>query len=175
MPGLHGLEVTRRVRRRSPQTAVVVLSRYAHEPYVVGAFENGASGYVTHLAEAGELLRAVHAAVRRSRYVSAPLSPEIVEHWLERARRGRPDPYDALTERERQVLKLVAEGRSSAGIARQLAISRRTAEAHRANLMRKLHLKNTAELVRFALERGILPPLDRHPSRDGRPRPPAQD
>jgi DNA-binding NarL/FixJ family response regulator len=157
MPGLYGPEATRQVRLRSPRTAVVVLSRLAHEGYAADAFRSGALGYVVEAAEAPELARAIRAAVRGERYLSAPLSAARVELWLRRLRAAPPDPYQALTDRERQVLQLIAEGGSSATIARRLTISPRTAEAHRANMMRKLRLRNTAGLIRFALERGILP------------------
>lgn len=163
MPGLYGLEATRQVRQRSPRTAVVVLSRLAHEGYVAEALRNGALGYVLEVAEAPELTRAIRAAVRGKRYLSPPLSAALVERWLLRSRVTPPDPYQALTDRERQVLQLVAEGGSSASIAERLAISPRTAEAHRANMMRKLRVRNTVGLIRFALERGILPPPDAIP------------
>lgn len=158
MPGLYGPEATRQVRLRSPRTAVVVLSRLVHEGYAADALRNGALGYVVEAAEAPELARAIRAAVRGERYLSPPLSAPLVERWLLRSTTAPPDPYQALTDRERQVLQLVAEGGSSASIARRLAISPRTAEAHRANMMRKLRLRNAAGLIRFAFERGILPP-----------------
>lgn len=162
MPGLYGVEATRQVRLRSPRTAVVVLSRFANEGYVAEALRSGALGYVVEAAEAIELTRAVRAAVRGKRYLSAPLSAALVERWLLRSR-AATDPYQTLTDRERQVLQLIAEGGSSASIARRLAISPRTAEAHRANMMRKLRVRNTVGLIRFALERGILPPPDAIP------------
>jgi len=160
IPGLYGVEAARQVRRRSPATAVVLLSRWAHEWYVAEALRSGALGFVVQVAEADELTRAVRAAAHGQRYLSAPLSARLVERWLRRARTAPPDLYEALTDRERQVLQLLAEGGSSVSIARRLAISPRTAEAHRANMMRKLRLRNTVGLIRFALERGILPPPD---------------
>lgn len=104
----------------------------------------------------------MRAAVRGKRYLSAPLSAALVERWLLQPR-AATDPYQTLTDRERQVLQLIAEGGSSASIARRLAISPRTSEAHRANMMRKLRVRNTVGLIRFALERGILPPPDAIP------------
>jgi DNA-binding CsgD family transcriptional regulator len=95
---------------------------------------------------------------RGRRYIGAPVTDETVESWLARAERGGRDPYDALTAREREILQLVAEGYSSTAMARRLAISARTAEAHRANVMRKLRLRNRASLIRYALSRGVLPP-----------------
>jgi len=160
MPGLYGLEITRQVRERSPKTAVIVLSRYVNEWYVTEALRNGASGYVVRQAEADELMRAVRLVAQGRRYLSAPLSPEDVQSWLLQAERLTGDSYETLTAREREVLQLVAEGYSSTRIARRLSISVRTAEAHRANVMRKLRLKNYSALIKYALARGVLPPIE---------------
>jgi DNA-binding NarL/FixJ family response regulator len=160
MPGLYGLEITRQVRGRSPRTAVVVLSRYVNEWYVTEALRNGAAGYVVKQAPAHELTRAIRTVAQGRRYLSSPLSPEDVQSWLLQAERLSGDSYEALTGREREVLQLVAEGYSSTRIARRLSISVRTAEAHRANVMRKLRLKNYTALIRYALARGVLPPIE---------------
>jgi DNA-binding NarL/FixJ family response regulator len=160
MPGLYGLEITRQVHQRSPRTAVVVLSRYVNQWYVTEALRNGASGYVVKQAEAHELTRAVRTVVAGRRYLSSPLSPEDVQTWLQQAERLSGDSYESLTGREREVLQLVAEGHSSTRIARRLSISVRTAEAHRANVMRKLRLKNYSALIKYALARGVLPPIE---------------
>ena len=159
IPGLFGLEVTRQVRQRSPQTAVIVLSRHVNEWYVTEALRNGAAGYVAQHADAGELIRAVRSVVQGEQYLSAPLSMDDVQTWLTQSRHVG-DPYETLTSREREVLQLVAEGYSSTRVARRLTISVRTAEAHRANVMRKLRLKNHTALIRYALARGVLPPLE---------------
>jgi two-component system, NarL family, response regulator NreC len=159
MPGLYGLEVTRRVRESAPGTGVVILSRYPHEWYVTEALRRGALGYVVKQSDAAELLRAVRAVARGRPYIGAPLSDDPVDVWMGRARRATADPYDTLTSREREILQLVAEGYSSTAIARRLVISARTAEAHRANIMRKLRLRNRAGLIRYALSRGVLTPV----------------
>ena len=174
MPGLFGLEVARQVRQRSPQTAVLVLSRYVSEWYVTEALRNGATGYVAQHAPARELIRAVRSVAQGKRYLSAPLSMDDVQMWLTQAERHAGDPYATLTGREREVLQLVAEGHSSTRVARRLSISVRTAEAHRANVMRKLRLKNHTALIRYALARGVLPPLEPLPPgfRAARPRRP---
>jgi two-component system response regulator NreC len=159
MPGLYGLEVTRRVRESAPGTGVVILSRYPQEWYVTEALRGGALGYVVKQSDAAELLRAVRAVARGRPYIGAPLSDDPVDVWMERARRHTADPYDTLTSREREILQLVAEGYSSTAIARRLVISARTAEAHRANVMRKLRLRNRAGLIRYALSLGVLAPV----------------
>jgi DNA-binding NarL/FixJ family response regulator len=160
MPGLYGLEVTRQVHQRSPATAVIVISRYVNEWYVTEALRSGAAGYVVKQAEAQELVRAVRTVAQGRRYLSSPLSPEDVQTWLLQAERLSGDSYETLTVREREVLQLVAEGYSSTRIARRLSISVRTAEAHRANVMHKLRLKNYTALIKYALARGVLPPIE---------------
>lgn len=157
MPGLNGLEVLRQVRRRSPHTRTVVLSMHMDDAYVVQALRNGALGYVVKDASATELVQAVRAAVRGERYLSPPLSERDLEAYITAATDAPFDRYETLTNREREVLQLTAEGCTSAEAAARLSISPRTAEGHRANVMRKLGLQSQAELIRFALERELLP------------------
>jgi len=157
MPGLNGLEVTRQVTKSLPQTKVIILSMYTDDAYVLESLKNGASGYVLKGSQASDLIHAVREVASGRRYLSPPLSERALELYASRVESVPDDPFDLLTTREREVLQLVAEGRTSAEIAGQLFISPRTAEGHRANLMRKLGLQNHAELVRYALKRGILP------------------
>jgi DNA-binding NarL/FixJ family response regulator len=157
MPGLSGLEVIRQVRQRSPRTRVVVLSMHADESYVLEALRNGATAYVLKRCTATELVRAVREAADGRRYLSPPLSDRAIEAYLRRTEASELDPYETLTAREREVLHLAAEGRSNPEISSRLYISPRTVEAHRAHLMRKLGLKNQAELIRYAIRRGIVP------------------
>ena len=156
MPGLNGLEIARQVRQQSASTAVVILSRYSKEQYVIQALRNGASAYVVKSARPPELVRAIRKVVAGHRYLSEPLSEHSIETWLKRAESGALDTYEMLTGRERQVLQLVSEGHSSAGIARRLSISPRTAESHRASVMRKMRFNNLVDVILFALARGIL-------------------
>lgn len=159
MPFLSGLEVARQVRRRSPGTRIVILSMYANETYVLEALQAGAVAYVLKEATAQELVRAVRDAAVGRRYLSPPLTERAIEAYVERARATCDDPYEKLTDREREVLQLVAQGCTSASIAELLCVGRRTVETHRANLMRKLGLRNQAELIRYAIRRGIAGPL----------------
>jgi DNA-binding NarL/FixJ family response regulator len=158
LPGLNGLEVTRQVQQRSPQTRVVVLSMYANEAYVLEALRNGAAAYVLKEASAADLVHAIHEVMAGRRYLSPPLSESAIELYVQKAKAAPKDPYEALTTREREVLQLAAEGQSNPEIADRLGISVRTVETHRANLMHKLDLRSQTELVRYALKRGILPP-----------------
>jgi DNA-binding NarL/FixJ family response regulator len=157
MPGLNGLDVTREVGQRSPQTHVIILSMYANDAYVLEALRAGAAAYVLKQSTADELVRAVREATAGRRYLSPPLSERAIEAYMQRAKEAALDPYETLTTREREVLHLAAEGLSNAEIAARLFLSPRTVEVHRANLMRKLGLHSQTDLIRYALQRGILP------------------
>ena len=157
MPGLNGLEITRQVAKRCPQTRIVILSMHADEAYVLEALRNGAAGYVLKEASVTEVAEAVREAAAGRRYLSQPLSARAIEVYAEKAQAAPLDLYETLTTREREVLQLCAEGSSSTEIASRLGISPRTADAHRANLMRKLGLQRQKDLIRYALRRGILP------------------
>ncbi len=157
IPGLNGLEITRQVRQRSPGTRIIILSMHANEPYVLEALKNGASGYVLKDSSGTDLIQAVRLVSAGQRYLSPPLSERAVEAYMMKSQESSFDAYDGLTDREREVLQLAAEGLSNPDIAARLSISPRTVETHRANLMRKLTLKTQTDLIRYALKRGILP------------------
>ncbi len=159
MPGLNGLEVTRQVTRSVPKARVVILSMYSDDAYVFEALRNGASGYVLKDSQAADLVKAVREVAAGRRYLSPPLSERSLEVYLRKMESAPHDPYELLTTREREVLQMVAEGHTSSEIANRLFISPRTAEGHRANLMRKLGLQNHTDLVLFALKKGILSPI----------------
>jgi DNA-binding NarL/FixJ family response regulator len=156
MPGLGGLEVTRQVHARWPEVRIAVLSMHANEAYVVEALKNGASAYVLKQAPARALVDAIRAIAGGGRYLSPPLSEEKLADYQLRARGASVDLYDTLSTREREVLQLAAEGLTNAVIGGRLRIGKRTVETHRANLIRKLDLKSQADLVRFALKRGLV-------------------
>ncbi len=156
LPGLSGLEIMRQVGRRIPGTRVVILSMHANEAYVAESLRHGAFGYVLKGSHAAELVRAVREAAAGRRYLSPPLNERDIAAYVQQAESPALDPYDTLTTREREVLHLVAEGRTSVEIGQRLFISPRTVESHRANLMRKLNLETHTDLVRYALRRGIL-------------------
>ena len=157
MPGMNGLELTRNVWR---MTKVLILSMHSSEAYVIEALRNGASGYVLKDSTATELIQAIHTVVGGQRYLGTPFSERAISAYVERAKTGALDPFDALTNREREILKMVAEGSSTAEIAEKLSISPRTVEAHRSNLNRKLDIHSQADLIRIALRKGLLP-MDR--------------
>lgn len=156
MPGINGLEVARRVRHRESRTQVVMLSMYGDEGYILEALRNGAMAYVLKDADPRDLLTAVRDAASGRRYLSLPLSENAVAEYMERFQTSAPAGYETLTTREREVLHLVTEGHTNARIGERLGISPRTADTHRTNLMRKLHLHSQTDLVRYALQRGII-------------------
>lgn len=153
MPGLNGLQAMRHVNERSPQTHVVVLSMHKDESYVIEALKNGASAYVLKDANAQELVKAIDEAVAGRRYLSPPLSESAISAYMDNE---AGDPYQTLSGREREVLQLAAQGYTNGEIGKQLFISPRTVEIHRANMMRKLELHNHIELIRYAMKRGLI-------------------
>jgi two-component system response regulator NreC len=163
MGGINGLEVIRQVCKRTPTVSVIILSMYGNQGYVVEALRGGAKAYVLKECTAEELVRAIHEVVSGRHYLSSSLSERVIEGYIKKPEVTGLDSYDVLTPREREVLHLAAHGNTSAEIATRLFISRRTVEIHRANVMRKLGLHNQTQLLRYALQRGILPPEDLPP------------
>ena len=157
MPGLDGLGVTRQVRKRVPRTQVVILTMHANEAHVLEALRHGAVGYVLKEADAADVVRAIRKAARGKRFLSAPLSERAIEAYAQMAQATANDPYQTLSPREQEVMQLTAEGYTAAQIAERLSISPRTVEAHRAKLMRKLGLSKLADVMRYALQRGLIP------------------
>lgn len=156
MPGLSGLDVIRSVTERRQQTRMIVLSMHGNEAYVVEALHLGASGYLLKESSASELIQAVREVVAGRRYLTSSLAERALDAYVTSVAQSSAHPYELLTERERQVLQLAAEGLANAQIAERLSIGVRTVETHRANLMSKLSLKSHSELIRFVMQRGLL-------------------
>jgi two-component system, NarL family, response regulator NreC len=156
MPGLSGLDATLQVRQRVPDARVVLLSMHSNDSYILQALKNGVSGYVLKDTVASSIVEAVNSVIAGKRYLSATLSDRIVNAYALQAQSSPPDVYDTLTAREREVLQLSAEGNTLQEIADRLSISPRTAEVHRGNIMRKLSLKTQTDLIRYAIQRGLL-------------------
>ncbi|MCH8247806.1 MAG: response regulator transcription factor [Bacteroidetes bacterium] len=151
MPGLVGLEVTRRVHRQFPTTVIVVLSVYSSDSCVSLAFRNGALAYVLKISDIKELNDAIASALNGKRFISKGLA--------KRAQRESTlaDRYELLSVREREVLQLIGEGLTALEISGKLRISGRTVEKDRSNLMQKLEVEKPADMIRFALHRGLVP------------------
>lgn len=152
MPHLNGLEVTREITHQRLPTRVLLLSAHSSEPYVLSALKSGAFGYVLKSSAVDELVRAIRHVHLGMRYLPPAYSEAAVDAYLEKAEKSAGNGADPLTRRERQILQMVAEGSSNAEIGSRLFISTRTVEVHRFNLMRKLSLRNSAELIRYALD-----------------------
>ena len=156
MPGLNGLEVARQLHKHTPKVGVVVLSMHDDEGFVLEALANGVSAYVLKDSNSSDLIQAVREVAAGRRYLSPPLSDRVIETYLQMAKVGTMDKHETLTTREREVLQLSAEGHTNSEIAARLGISTRTAETHRSHVMHKLGLHTQADLIRYALRRGII-------------------
>ncbi|HEX2991831.1 MAG TPA: response regulator transcription factor [Anaerolineales bacterium] len=156
MPELNGLEVLKQVKERSPATCCIVLSMQSADVYVVEALKAGALGYVLKETGPSELVQAVQQVIQGRRYLSPRISERLIDVLIETNHKPPSDPYQTLTNREREVLQMAAEGLSSSEIARRLSISPRTAELHRGRMMHKLGLRSQTDLIRYAFKRGIL-------------------
>lgn len=154
MPRLSGIEATRRIVRGRRGPKVIILSMHEGRAYVEQALQAGASGYLVKKSASKELFDAIDAVSQGQSYIS----PAVAEQVLQSFGSLHTSPLASLTAREREILRLIAEGLSSKEIAAELDVSTRTADAHRANLMRKLDLHKTASLVRLAIREGLLEP-----------------
>jgi DNA-binding NarL/FixJ family response regulator len=155
MPGLNGLEVASRVEKASPRTKVVILSMHAGEAYVAQALRVGVAGYLLKDAAAEELGIALEAVGRNEVYLSPAISRRVVDGYL-RSAGAESDPLASLTSRQREILQLIAEGRSTKEIASDLDVSVKTVETHRAQLMDRLDIRDVAGLVRFSIRVGLI-------------------
>ena len=157
LPDIHGLEVIRQIHQFAPNIRIVILSMHAKEAYIVEAFNNGASSYVLKGSKSSALAEAIRLSIHGIRYLSPPLSEEALQEYIRRTKDQKLDLFRILTNRERQILHLVASGYSNNEIALHLSISPRTVEVHRSKMMSKLSLHNQSELVRYAIQQGVIP------------------
>lgn len=155
MPELNGVEATRRIRTEYEQVRVIALSTHTDKRYVHHMLEAGACGYVLKIAAHVELLRAVRAASLGGTYLSSEIAGSVVERSTSARRVGEISAYSTLGAREREVLQLVAEGKTSAETAKEMHISIKTVESHRRNIVLKLGLRGTAELTKYAIREGL--------------------
>ena len=155
MPQMNGIEATRQIKARFPEVKVVVLSMYSNEEYVVQMLQAGVSGYVLKAADSAEVVVAIRAAMADETFLSTPISRKVIQDYIQRVKeRDKGDDFDLLTQREREVLQLLAEGASTQEIADQLHISTKTVETHRGNMMLKLGTANKTDLVKYAYRKG---------------------
>jgi len=157
MPRMNGMEAIREIRKQSPKTKILVLTVHKTEEYILATLKAGADGYLLKDSTHNELMMAVKNVLSGNRYISPGISDKILEGYLEaRGTLKTQTPWDTLTHREREILKLIAEGYRNKEIADDLCISVKTVEKHRANLMEKLDLHNTQALTALAIEKGLV-------------------
>ena len=158
MPRLTGLQAARELSRMQPDLRILILTMYDNEQYFFEALRAGAAGYVLKSVADRDLVEACRAAMRDEPFLYPGAVTALIRNFLDRAREGESLPARAITEREEEILKLVAEGHSSKEIAGILVISVKTVERHRANLLQKLGLKDRLELTRYAIRTGLIEP-----------------
>ncbi len=158
MPRMTGLQAAREIQRRVPETRILMLSMHENEQYFYAALQAGACGYVLKSAADEDLVTACRSAMRDQPFLYAGVASALVRDFLDRMRRGERMPRGILTEREDEVVKLIAEGHSSKEIAAELVISVKTVERHRANILAKLGMRDRTELTRYAVRAGLIEP-----------------
>ncbi|MDY7019580.1 MAG: response regulator transcription factor [Chloroflexota bacterium] len=157
MPVVSGLEATRRIRKRFPETKILALTQYDDREYVVPVIEAGARGFISKSAAFSELASAIQAVYQGDSFLSPTAAAAVVEECQQKADlEGEMDPYQRLTDREKEMLELVAKGYTAKEIADMLVISLRTVESHKTSLMKKLDIHNRTDLIKFAIRKGII-------------------
>ncbi len=154
MPGMDGIEATRRIKQTSPQTKVLVLTQHDNKEYIFSVLQAGASGYVLKRAGGAEVVTAIRGVYEEGAFLPPRVAKEVMSHYVRPPAVEQSGPH--LTEREKQVLILVAEDKSNREIAEQLSLSVKTVMVHRANIMEKLGVHSRTELVKYALRQGLV-------------------
>ena len=155
MPVMGGLEATRRIQRECPNAKVLVLTQHEDSEYILSMVKVGAKGYISKTATASELVSAIRTVHKGESYLYPSAATALVEEYLMRAGEEK-DEYERLTDREREILQLVAEGRTNHEIADKLFISVKTVLRHRTNIMEKLGFHNRTELIKYAMSKGLI-------------------
>ena len=157
MPRMNGLDAIKEIKKQNPEIKIIVLTVHKTEEYILATLQAGADGYLLKDANHSELVMAIKNVLAGKRYLSPGISEKVIEGYLEgRKALKTKSSWDTLTQREREILKLIAEGYKNKEVADYLCISLKTVEKHRSNLMRKLDLHNVAALTAFAAEKGLI-------------------
>ncbi len=157
MPEISGIEATAQVRQSNPETQIVILSMHSDETYLLRALDAGAKGYLLKDSAEGDLVRAVHCVCRNRPFFSPEIAEMLLEdHMQALQQKGLQDSYDLLTDREKQVLSLIAHGKSNHEVANALNVSTNTVETHRTTFMKKLNLHSTAAIVLYGIRKNIV-------------------
>ncbi len=157
MPVLDGIETTRRITKSNPEVKVIILSQHENKEYILSAIKAGASGYILKKAVSADIVSGLEAVASEGYYFDPSVAKTVIVDYLKNLK-GKPqeDEYDRLSEREKEVLRLIVDGMSSNEIASTLCISVKTVLGHRTNIMEKLNIHNRTELVKYAIRRGII-------------------
>ena len=153
MPGMDGLEATRRIKKQSPKAKVLVLTQHDNREYILSAIKAGTAGYVPKKALGSELVSAIRTVYEGGSFLYPSATAALIKDYL---RHAEEEPYDRLTNREREILKLIAEGHTSRQIADMLFISLKTVLGHRTKIMQKLDIHNRTELIKYAMHKGLI-------------------
>ncbi len=153
MPGMDGLEATRRIKKKSPEVKVLALTQHDNKEYILSAIKAGAAGYMPKRALGSELVSAIRAVHKGGSFLYPSATTALIEDYL---RQVEEEPYDDLTNREREILKLIADGRTSREIADMLFISLKTVLGHRTKIMEKLDIHNRTQLIKYAMRKGLV-------------------
>jgi DNA-binding NarL/FixJ family response regulator len=157
MPMLNGIEATRQIRKVCPRTKVIILSMHSHDRYISELFSLGASGYLLKSSTGTDIINAIHTALKGSTYLSPSISDKVIEDYLSLKKKSHQDDlYNRLSNREREVFQMIAEGRATKEIADILCLSPSTVKTHRSNIMEKLEMDNISQLIQFAIHLGIV-------------------
>ncbi|MBM9514029.1 response regulator [Desulfogranum marinum] len=158
MPELNGMDATRQLKKRFPDLKILILSVHTSEEYIFETLRAGASGYLVKRSATSDLIKAIHVAHEGDSYLSPDISNKVITYYVKQKEGGSDEPkgLEKLSDREREVLQLIAEGRVNREIAKQLFISPKTVEAHRSNIQKKLKLSGTAELTKYAIIKGLV-------------------
>ena len=159
MPQLNGIEAAKRIRKKLPKTKILILSMYSHEHYIHELFETGISGYLLKDSSGRDIIQAIHAALNNETFLSPSISKVLVDTYRSPQRSSsRAERYKQLSNREREVFQLIAEGHSTRQIAEMLCVSISTIKSHRAKIMEKLDVDTPVKLVHFAIQLGLVDP-----------------
>ena len=159
MPRLNGIEAAKRIRKHLPETKILILSMYSHEHYIYELIEAGISGYLLKDASGRDIIKAIHAAMNNETFLSPSISKVLVDTYRSpRKSSPRTERYKQLSNREREVFQLIAEGHSTRVIADMLYVSMSTVKSHRAKIMEKLDIDSPVKLVHFAIKLGLVDP-----------------
>ena len=159
MPRMNGIEAAKRIRKQLPKSKILILSMYSHEHYIHELLETGVSGYLLKDASGRDIIKAIHAAMNNETFLSPTISKKLVDTYLfPRKRSSKAERYKKLTNREREVFQLIAEGHTTRQIAEMLFVSISTIKSHRVKIMEKLRMDTPVKLVHFAIQLGLVDP-----------------